>query len=354
MVMVPGFTDEDRSSPQELIELVNEQGIPLLRPPDLSHIGGSTFWRDVRNITKLYKEAEADIIHIHTPNPHRTTRATLAAKLAGLPIVRSEHLPPSFWDVDGYKTKWGAKTIEWMSDVIVPGSDACYDEQIYLLKRNPQKVSQSCYGIELNRFNPDHDVQAAKAVLGLDTSLPVVGNIARLSPEKGQKYLIGAAARVIEEFGPVTFLIVGSGILEMELKQQVEDLGIEKFVQFAGYVRDTVPYMEAMDVTVMSSTNEGVSLAMLEFMAMGKPLVSSAEPSFMETVVDGESALLVDLEDSEKLSHAIIRLLEDPAFAKQLGDGALESVRARFDISISANEQMDIYDALLGLSIDSN
>jgi len=352
MIMVPGFTDENRSSPKKFIDLVEEYGIPLIRPPDLSDVSGSTFWKDVQNITKLFKDTKADIIHIHTANPHRTTRATIAAKLARLPIVRSEHLPPSFWNVNGYKTKLGAKTIEWLSDIIVPGSEACYEEQINLLKRNPKKVSRSCYGIELSRFDPVHDVQAAKENLGLRPDLPVVGNIARLSPEKGQKYLISAAARVIDRFGPVICLIVGSGSLEKKLKKQAEDLGIKDFVQFPGFVSDTVPYMEAMDITVMSSLNEGVSLAMLEFMAMGKPLVSSAEPSFLETVVDGESALLVDLEDSEALAQAILRLLKDPVLAQKLGNGALEVVRSKFDISISANEQMKIYDSLLDTTGD--
>jgi glycosyltransferase involved in cell wall biosynthesis len=350
MVMVPGYKDAFRSSPKRFIELVEEMGIPLLCPADPGTTPIVSFWVDVFNIKRAFKEAGADIVHIHTPNPHRTLRATIAARLAGLPLIRSEHLPPSFWELESATVKIGSKVNEILSHKIVPGSGSCYDEQLNLMNRSPEKITRSCYGIELDRFNPDHDVKAAKRNLGFDPEIPTVGNVARLSPEKGQKHLIDAAAIVVREFGPVNFLIVGSGRLLDELQAQVKSLGIEECVHFLGYQQDTVPFMEAMDVAVMSSLNEGVSLAMLEFMAMGKPLVSSKEPSFMETVVDGESAILVDLEDSEALADGIIRLLEDEELAKLIRDGALQKVHAEFDIAKSAKEQMALYDLLLGIS----
>lgn len=348
VVMVPGYEDSFRSSPEKFIELIEEMQIPLLRPDDPGITPFISFWKDIINIRKAFKEAGIDIVHIHTPNPHRTLRTTIAARLAGLPLVRSEHLPPSFWEIGSLKVKIGSKINEILSSKIVPGSDACYEEQLTLINRNPKKVTRSCYGIELDRFNPNHDVRAAKQKLGFDPDIPVVGNIARLSPEKGQKYLIDAAAIVIQKFGPVNFIIVGSGQLLEDLQKQAQNLGIGEHVYFLGFQEDTVPFMEAMDVTVMSSLNEGVSLAMLEFMAMGKPLVSSKEPSFTETVVDGESALLVDLEDSEALAGGIIRLLEDKELAKLVGEGALKKVHSEFDIMKSAKEQMELYDLLLG------
>ncbi|MBK8988833.1 MAG: glycosyltransferase family 4 protein [Chloroflexi bacterium] len=344
MVMIPGYEDPFRSSPKKFIELVEEMQVPMLRPADPGTTPIISFWKDVMGIRNAFKKAGIDIVHIHTPNPHRTLRTTIAARLAGLPLIRSEHLPPSFWEIGSLKVKIGSKINEIFSHKIVPGSDACYVEQLDLLNRNPDKVTRSCYGIELDRFNPNHDVRAAKQKLGFDPDIPVVGNIARLSPEKGQKYLIDAAAIIIRTYGPVNFVIVGSGRLLEELQAQAKNLGIDQYVHFLGYQKDTVPFMEAMDVTVMSSLNEGVSLAMLEFMAMGKPLVSSKEPSFTETVVDGESAILVDLENSKALADGIIRLLQDKELARTIGEEALKKVNSEFNIVKSAKEQMQLYD----------
>lgn len=346
-VLEPGYTDPYRRSPQEFIQLIEAMELPILRPANPGDTPLLSFCKDVWNIKKTLQQAGADIVHIHTTNPHRTLRLTIATRLAGLPLIRSEHLPPSYWDTDSLTVKVGAKINELLSDKIVPGSDACYEEQIALLKRKPAKVTRSCYGIELDRFNPQHDLLAAKERLGFDPAIPTVGNIARLSPEKGQKYLIDAAAIVIREFGPVNFMIVGSGGSLEALQAQVRELGIEQYVHFLGFQKDTVPFMEAMDITVMSSLNEGVSLAMLEFMAMGKPLVSSKEPSFTETVVDGESALLVDVEDGAAMATGILRLLKDKALAKLIGQGALKKVHSEFGIVKSAQDQMQLYAGLL-------
>jgi glycosyltransferase involved in cell wall biosynthesis len=349
LVLVPGYTDY-RSSPPLFIEKVHELGIPLLRPANPGATPVLSTVKDVYNIYKLFKQANADIIHIHTSRPHEARRATIAAKLARLPLVRSEHLPGSFWTKNAtWKFWFNARMVEFLSDKIVPGSDACYDEQLKDLKRNPKKITRSCYGIELDRFEPNHDVRAAKIKLGLDPDVPVVGNIARLAPEKGQKYFIDAVPHVLKEFGPVNFLLVGDGPLRQELEAQVDRLGVRDRFVFAGFQKDTVPFMQAMDITAMSSLNEGISLAMLEFMAMAKPLVSSREPSFAEMVKDGEDALLVDLESGRALADGLIKVLGDPALAKRLGEGAYRTVHAEFSIIKSVEDQMSLYDKLLGI-----
>ena len=83
-------------------------------------------------------------------------------------------------------------------------------------------------------------------------------------------------------------------------------MGLGSQFHFAGFQPDTVPYIQAMDIAVMSSISEGISLAMLEFMAMGKPVVATREPSFEETIVHNKSGLLVALQDSDGLAAGIV------------------------------------------------
>lgn len=346
-VMVPGYRDPFRSSPQEFIDLVHRSGIRLLRPPDPGEEPGWSFWNDIRNLYRLLRENKIDLVHVHTPSPHRAIKVTLAAKLARVPLVRSEHLPPSFWRLDSPRVRWGARVVGWLSDRIVPGSRACYREQVELLGRPARKLNELSYGIELQRFDPAHDVRAAKTALGLDPATPLVGKIARLSPEKGYVYLIDAAALVLGEYGPVNFLLVGEGRQRAELEAAVRERGIADRVVFTGFVPDTVPYMQAMDVAVMSSVNEGVSLAMLELLAMGKPMVASTEASFVETVRHEEEALLVPLADSRALADGILRLLRDRGLARRLSAAALRRAKD-FDIGTSTERHMSLYEELLG------
>jgi glycosyltransferase involved in cell wall biosynthesis len=355
IVFVPGYTEVQLSSPEMFIERVLAEKYPLIRPTHPGNLPVFSSVKDIFATAKLFKATKADIVHIHTSTPHRAHRVTLAAKLAGLPVVRSEHLPASWWAQNpNFRFKVTTKLIELLSDKIVPGSDACYNEQLTVLKRNPKKITRSCYGIELGRFNPNHDVRAAKIALGLNPDIPVVGNIARLAPEKGQKYFIDAVPQVLKEYGAVNFLLVGDGPLRQELEAQVDRLGVRDHFIFTGFQKDTVPFMQAMDITVMSSINEGISLAMLEFMAMGKPLVSSREPSFAEMVKDGQDALLVDLESGEAIANGIIKVLNDPLLAKKLGEGAYQTVHAEFSIIKSVEDQMNLYDKLLGIDTRKN
>jgi hypothetical protein len=88
----------------------------------------------------------------------------------------------------------------------------------------------------------------------------------------------------------------------VELREQVARGGLGGHFHFAGFQPDTVPYIQAMDIIAMCSISEGISLAMLEFMAMGKPIVATCEPSFQETIVHDHSDVLVALQDSIELA----------------------------------------------------
>jgi glycosyltransferase involved in cell wall biosynthesis len=348
-VAVPGYSDPNRSSPPRLIEEVLKAGIPLLRPEDPGDSRFLSTFKETYNKSRLFVKNEIDVVHIHTCLPNGAQKDTIAAKLAGVKaIIRSEHLPPS----KHYRPemRYTLKPFDLMTDYIVSGSDSCQEEQEKLLKRNPNKLFRTFYGIELSRFNPNHNIAEAKQRLGLDPGIPVVGNIARLAPEKGQKYFIGAVPHVLEKFGPVNFLIVGDGPLREELHEQVKNLGIEQYVHFAGFQPDTIPYMAAMDLAAMSSLNEGISLAMLEYMAMGKPVVSSAEPSFKETVRDGESGIVVALEDSVEMANGIVRVLRDRGLADRIARNGLQRVTNEFSIKRQVEELMDLYDRALGVN----
>jgi glycosyltransferase involved in cell wall biosynthesis len=226
-------------------------------------------------------------------------------------------------------------------------SDATSEDQVRMVQRNPNKLYRSYGGIELQRFNPDRNIQEAKRRIGLDPTLPVVGSVGRLAPEKGHTFLIQAAPRIIKEHGPVNFLLVGEGPLEQQLKQQVVDLDLSQFVHITGYVPDLIPYVEAMDIGVMPSVWEGLGLALLEFMALGIPTVTSSVACFREVIVDGESGFIASLFEENSLADHILELLCRPDIAAKVGQAALERVRSKFSAQRLADDMMGFYDRLL-------
>jgi glycosyltransferase involved in cell wall biosynthesis len=345
-VYVPGYTEPYWTTPQQFINEIQEMGVKLLRPPHPGRLPGISFARDLFHTRQLFKQAGVNIVHIHTNHPKGARKATIAARMAGVgAVLRSEHLPPTHFGLTA-AVRHSTRLFDMLTDCVIAGSQACYDEQVAAMGR--KKVHLSFYGIELDRFNPSHDVQEAKRRLGLSPSLPVVGAIGRLSELKGHTYFIKAAERVLKKYGPVNFVLVGDGPLRQELTEQVAASGLGPYFHFAGYQKDTIPYMEAIDVAVMpTSINEGISLAMLEFMAMGKPMVATDDPSFSETVVDGESGLIVPKRDSEALAGGILTMLREPELAHTLRREALRLVHGRFNIRRQVSELMDLYDFYL-------
>jgi glycosyltransferase involved in cell wall biosynthesis len=351
-VYVPGYTEKDWATPLRFVDEVQALGIPILRPPHPGFAPGVSTLRDVFHTTKLLRGNHTHLMHIHTNHPRGARKVQVAGKLAGVKaIVRSEHLPPTHFGLTA-ATRILNPIFDRMTSCLIAGSEACFEEQVAIMRR--RNVHLSIYGVELDRFDPQHDVAAAKRKLGLDPAIPVIGAIGRLSELKGHRYFIDAAAQVRQEYDqPVNFLLVGDGPLRQELESQVDRLGLRECFHFAGFQSDTVPFMQATDIATMpTSIDEGISLAMLEYMAMGKPMIATNDPSFEETVVHGQSGLIVAKKDSKGLAQAIMRLLCDRLLVEQLRKESLEIVQKRFNIRRQTDEMMDLYDTLLAQSGD--
>lgn len=306
---------------------------------------------DTVNVFKLMRSARIDLAHIHTCKPLGGQKIIVGSRLAGVPaVIRTEHMSPSsiFRNNPGYeRRKVFMKPFDWLTDRVVTVCEADREEQIGVVGRKAAKVYRSYGGIELERFNPAHDVAAAKARLGLDPALPVVGAVGRLNPQKGFTYLVDAAAKVIKEYGPVNFLLVGGGGLEDSLKEQVKELGLEGYFRLAGFQSDVRPYMEAFDLAVMPSLYEGFPLALLEYMALAKPVVVSDLACFKEALGEEAAEVTTRLADSASLAEGLLRLLRDPAHRQRMAQANLQRVRREFSIERLTDDMMQLYDTSL-------
>lgn len=341
-VIVPAFSDPLRSSPIRFIQQVQQMEIPLIRLPLPSGFPVFNLISQIQKTGLMYKNHKFDLIHIHTCRPLGARISTISAWLSGISaILRTEHGPPLGVTAS---TKFVVKPLDWMTDYILTVSDANIEDQVKLVHRDRMKLYRSYGGIELNRFLRINTIPEAKEKIGLDPSLPVVGTVGRLALEKGHMYLIQAVPRIIEKYGPVNFLMVGEGPLEQQLRQLVEELNLGQNVHLTGYVPDLHTYMEAMDIGVMPSIWEGLGLALLEFMALGIPTVTSSVPCFQEVIIDGECGLIASLDEENSLADHILELLYDPEWAFRMGQSAFERVNSHFSIQRLAGDMMDLYD----------
>jgi glycosyltransferase involved in cell wall biosynthesis len=175
-----------------------------------------------------------------------------------------------------------------------------------------------------------------------DPSIVVVG---RLSEQKGHRYLIDAMRDIVALRPRARLLVCGDGHLRRALEERARPLGDR--VVFLG-IRSDVPALVARAAAfVFPSLWEGQGNALLEAMAVGAPIVATDIPSTRGTVVDGEQAILVPPGDARALAEAILRVVDDPALARRLGEAA--SRRADdYDIERTTRDLEAVYARILG------
>ena len=173
---------------------------------------------------------------------------------------------------------------------------------------------------------------AARRLLGLPDEGPIVGTVGRLAEQKGQMDLLRALPVVLREQPGARVAIAGEGPLRPALLREAERLGIEGRVHLLGHVSDPRIAHAAFDLFALPSIWEGLPVALLEAMAMARPVVAARAVGVVETIDDGVEGLLVPPRDPAALGAALARLLRDRALAARLGEAGRTRVVERHSL----------------------
>ncbi|MDK1372980.1 MULTISPECIES: glycosyltransferase [unclassified Sinorhizobium] len=166
----------------------------------------------------------------------------------------------------------------------------------------------------------------ARATLDTPDGAPVVMSMGRFVERKGFHTLIQAIAKV-----PGAYLwLLGDGEEGDNLRKLASDLGIAARVRFAGWQKDTRPFLAAADIFVMASSHEPLGNVILEAWAQGTPVVSSRSEGPQWFMRDGENGLMVDIGDAAGFAHAIERIANDDALRKSLAERGHETLINQF------------------------
>jgi glycosyltransferase involved in cell wall biosynthesis len=184
-------------------------------------------------------------------------------------------------------------------------------------------------------------------LLGRPEACPIILNVGRLVPQKGQRYAIAAMPRVVAAHPHARLVIVGEGWLRGELQAQIRALGMESHVALLGERHDVSVLIQAADLFAFPSLSEGFGVALLEALGAGRPCVVSRIPALTEVTDDGRVALLVDARSSDALAAGIIRLAGDRGLAERLGDDAATFVRERYNVVTSMRSLERLYGTLV-------
>jgi glycosyltransferase involved in cell wall biosynthesis len=311
-----------------------------------SHVIATRWGMDpvvVPHLAGLIRRLRPEIIHTHDVKAEFAALA--AARLTGVPLVGSYYgrlaMASRFLQI----ADLGRFLTFRAFDHVLANSRAQCEE---LLR----------WGVPARRvailpsFVPTRDLRppapaersAARAALGIPADQPVLATVARLSRNKGHRYLLEALPAIRAQAPNLLYVIAGEGDdrargeggLRSLLERQVRALGLTKHVRFLGYYPDVRTVLHAADLLVSPSLLEGMQVALLEAMAAGLPIVATAIGGTPDVVADGETGLLVPPADPAALAGAVAALLADPARRHCLGQAGRQRVEERFDTAIVA------------------
>ncbi len=177
-------------------------------------------------------------------------------------------------------------------------------------------------GIDSSKFIPPLTKLGAKQKIGVSAQKKVIGFSGRIGREKDLKTLLKAFQRVQKKHKNIVLLIVGKGVEEEEFKQ--------KDIVLAGSVTNVVPYLQAMDIFVLPSLTETTSLATMEAMAVGLPVIVTPVGSIRGYVEDGKNGFIFPRGDYNYLADKIEVLLEDDRLRGQLGRAARKTIMSKY------------------------
>jgi len=297
----------------------------------------------VPRIAGFIKRRKVGIVHTHLFSANMWGR--LAARLAGSPLVVVHEQSVDPWK-SGVHFRIDRFLLRW-TDAVIPVSNAVkayYQEKL----RRDNGIFEVVYnGVNYARFASAVDTGEKRKLLGIPRGHRVLGAIGRLVPQKGLDILLPAFSAVSRSFGETSCVVIGEGPLKEEMERRAEGLGLSGKVFFVGPQLDIQAWLAEIDIVVTASRYEGLSLALSEAMAAGKPVIATDVGGNAQLVVDGETGFIVPPEDADALSSAITRLLGAPAMIASMGERGRQRARDGFTEDLMAKKVQAVYDRLL-------
>jgi glycosyltransferase involved in cell wall biosynthesis len=288
--------------------------------------------RAVARLLRRLRDDPPDVLHTHE------YKANVAGRLIRPFLPRSTVVLSTShgWIETSSRLAWYAAldrmTASLSDAVTVPSAD--------MLARLPRAARAACVPNAIGDRAPADEAarRAARAVFGFREDAFVAGTFGRLSEEKGVLEFI-AASNDARAAG-VTWALAGAGPLEAAVREAPH-------VRFAGYLADAAEFADALDVFVQPSRTEGLSLALLEAMRAGRPIVATAVGATAVAARPDIEALIVPAGDAAALVAAVERLRADPSLRERLGTAARGRFEAEFRLEVQQEAVLAQYQLAL-------
>ncbi len=303
---------------------------------------GMTDWRWAIQFKRLLRQEQVDLIHAHEFDAN--VQGAFVAALSGVPLVATVHGKNYYWE--RLRRRLAYRWVSRRATMVAVSEDlkqfivekvGISSSRVKVLY-NGVDVLPQCDRAEVEKFRKD---------LGLPVSHKIVGVVGNLYPVKGHQYLIDAIPSILKKCPETSFVFAGRGQLEEELRAQVCRLGVKERVIFLGLRQDIPRILGVIDVFVLPSLSEGLSMAILEAMIVGKPVVATQVGGNPELVLNGETGFLVPPKDSQALTSSVVTLLTNRQQAAEFSERGKYRAEGQFSLRTMVRAYESLYDECL-------
>lgn len=293
-------------------------------------------------VRRLVRDREPDVVHAYFFWPVLYGRLLRATGVIPRLVENRED--------EGFD--WGAHEYAWLRATRrIPDAVICVSEGV-------RRVAERREGLERDRTRvihngvgdpprvPDRAAAELRSELGFPAGAPVVGMVANLNRAvKGVDRFLAAVPTILEEVPETRFVVVGGGEGEADLRAAAREAGVADRVSFPGYRPDVETFYAIMDVSVLTSLSEGLSITLLESMRRGLPVVATRVGGNPEVVVEGETGYLVPPDRPAAFAARVVELLRDPELRERMGEKGRARVREAFALDAAARSYREVYRA---------
>jgi len=337
----------------QLLQRFNHPQLKVVEAPALiRNIKPWQDWKAYRQIKKLLRAINPDVVHTHSAKAGILGRLA-AWKLKVPAVIHTVHGAPFHpyqsalaRNLFAFCERFAAKRCHRLLCV----ADAMTDLMVEANVAARERFTTVYSGMEIDDYlQADYHRDKVRQKFGFTNNDIVVGKIARLFNLKGHKYLVEAAQSVVVNNPHVHFLLVGDGALRLEIEALIEAGGLTDHFHFTGLVPPTdVPhYLGAMDILAHTSLREGLARALPQALLAGKPVVSFDIDGAREVCITDQTGILTIPKDIDALSEAIIRLAGDPELRKEFGAAGRAKCREMYSHQLMTDRIRTIYQEVL-------
>lgn len=283
---------------------------------------------------------------VHTKLFHADLVGRVCGRLAGIPAIISSIENVHDWTKECTPRQrvkeWVCRSTAQVNHRIIAVSDMIRETLVHRVGVAPGCIEVIYNGVDIDMFDPRKVQGSLKQELGLSDKDCLVGIIGALNRNKNQKVLIEAAAQLVDKGKVVHVAMIGRGE-QQDLRRLSEELGVSAQVHFLGTRRDIPQILKSLDIYVVTSFSEGISISLLEAMSMQKAVVATRVGGNPEVVSSDEVGVLVPPGRPDILATEILNLLAQPDQLLCLGENARQRVEKVFNLAPIVTRYEQVY-----------